>query len=1408
MFSVNFKKIIHFFDNDIFYISILIIIAILCHWDWFTFGTELSFWDFPYHSTEALKELIVRNTWLSNTSLGELAIELYKWPLIALYSCIGLFFDLSFSDSVRIVYLIPVSIIGFLSPYIFLRYLTKNSYISFVCALFYGSSVFLTIFKYLGHISIAFVSSCAPLLLYFFIKSFNNNNRRSWIIFLLLFCVGFFYEARMMYVFCFLLFSYLLLNYNLIKNRLKSIFLIIILFFLLNLFWILPILLGNYSNQIGDVVGRDLNGSGFYSIVQSLALFNHAWTEEAFTVFNQQPILWYFWLAPFVVYLSFVFRFKSADKKLFIYFSILYLVGLFLTKQDSAPFSEAFQLLRDYVPGFEVFRSCPKFYFLLIFGCTGILSLFLLNLYSSRYKFYKGLGIVLSVIIVVNAFFNLKPLLSHDIPGMFSEKFIVSDYIKLNKLLTEQEVFFRTLWVPFDSRWGVALNNKPKINNSNVFSSSWESVVDLSGDPSIDAFSLDYFNYILDISSVKYLIIPFQDDINNDNVFKAFGKTHDWYVSRFDSIHYLEKIYDSYVTVYENNDFKPYFYTLNNVYCLNNIKNINSKILFLQNKITQNLGFVERNNAESKDMDKLAYVTDFSDDTAFDLYGKNNVVSDDNLFINGSFESGLWHNIVQDCHNYDNNPMIFMNLAAGGTHGLYSLELESVRHTACSIKKGISVMGGSYILEFDYRGNQFGKAGYYIAFDDAEKTVIADKLKTGVDWVTFKKEIKAPKDAQSMTIYVYSYPDDGNNHAVVWYDNFRLYGIKNTQSLLDVNFSLDKYKNSKVFFRNNSNELYYTKNDKEIVVYWGNNSVFRVNDDKQFIGKNIVNIKNKNNKAYYIIIVEKNDESNIEEVKYKNRIILLEEGSQKLLKRVNGDVFVEIYSVDLGDNIISNYSFEAGSWQDKVGDCHNYDDNPVISMMIDSKAFINGEKSLNLKALKHDACIKQKISVSPGNYLFSMHYRVGLGDAGFYLKLDDANETVLKDRINAINNSWNNVSYYLNIPEGVSLADLYLYAYELNGIEESSINYDNLFLGKVSLEKRLVLRKESLSYGDIDMVFDQEDVNLSYYDFDYVPMNIFPNGSFEDGSWQEKVDDCHNYDDNRILAMSLNKEKKTDGEQSLQLEAARHVACVSKGIPIEGGRNYILKFDYQSDDSKTAGYYVAFDNPEKTKFSEKIKIEGTDWKTFEKNIKVPEGSKKMTIFIYAYPTDNVTNNVVRYDNFQLIQLPDLEDRFYLVSEPKEKLVEPRETNFDLINPTKKLVHIKGATTPFFLAMSESYHPQWELQMNNEKIQGLLDSWWPFAKREKVGEEYHYKLANFLNAWYVDVPELCKDGNKACTKNEDGSYDIELVVEFWPQRWFYLGLLISGTTLVGCVGYLGYDFVRSRKRKKKDLVLKK
>ncbi|MFH1048210.1 MAG: ATP-binding protein [Patescibacteria group bacterium] len=89
---------------------------------------------------------------------------------------------------------------------------------------------------------------------------------------------------------------------------------------------------------------------------------------------------------------------------------------------------------------------------------------------------------------------------------------------------------------------------------------------------------------------------------------------------------------------------------------------------------------------------------------------------------------------------------------------------------------------------------------------------------------------------------------------------------------------------------------------------------------------------------------------------------------------------------------------------------------------------------------------------------------------------------------------------------------------------------------------------------------------------------------------------------------------------------------------------------------------------------------------------------------------------------------------------------------------------------------------------------------------ELPEENHLTANGYANSWWIDVEEICgnqhtpADGHPSlegnCIQNADGSYDFEMVVEFWPQRLFYIGLAISGLTLLGCLSYLWWT---SRRR---------
>ena len=68
-------------------------------------------------------------------------------------------------------------------------------------------------------------------------------------------------------------------------------------------------------------------------------------------------------------------------------------------------------------------------------------------------------------------------------------------------------------------------------------------------------------------------------------------------------------------------------------------------------------------------------------------------------------------------------------------------------------------------------------------------------------------------------------------------------------------------------------------------------------------------------------------------------------------------------------------------------------------------------------------------------------------------------------------------------------------------------------------------------------------------------------------------------------------------------------------------------------------------------------------------------------------------------------------------------------------------------------------------------------------RRPIAEERHYLVNGYANSWYITPDEV------------DYQKDYELIVEFWPQRLFYLGSALSFLALGGSLGYLIFKELR-------------
>ena len=84
---------------------------------------------------------------------------------------------------------------------------------------------------------------------------------------------------------------------------------------------------------------------------------------------------------------------------------------------------------------------------------------------------------------------------------------------------------------------------------------------------------------------------------------------------------------------------------------------------------------------------------------------------------------------------------------------------------------------------------------------------------------------------------------------------------------------------------------------------------------------------------------------------------------------------------------------------------------------------------------------------------------------------------------------------------------------------------------------------------------------------------------------------------------------------------------------------------------------------------------------------------------------------------------------------------------------------------------------------------------------------HWKINSFANSWWIDtnfirqIPIPTDTSSRYYHLNQNGSVNFEIVLEFWPQRLFYMGGIFSITLFFSCVTALVlrslFRFIKNR-----------
>lgn len=540
----------------------LLLFAGIVYHNWFL-SRVVTNGDWQFHFAQSIAEWVVLPfVWLSQGAFGGVNVGgLPGWPFYVFHGLAGrVGLDSGIAD--KYVFFLPSLLFGVIGSYFLVKKVSGS-----VAGAVIGSLVFMynTYFLLLaagGQWTMLAAYSFAPLVLLFYIITLEER-KISWAI--LTGLVGFvvsYYEFRAFYVLAGVMVLYLLFDFLVNKRKFSLVGVMpFAVVGLLNSYWVAGLIQAKTLTN-NEIFNRQIFGSGYMNLRQTIALFHPFWSGGRGEAFKVYPVPAQFFLIPLFAFLGFYF---SRHNKKIIFWGVLAVIGVFLAKQDSEPFGLVYRWLFNTVPGFKAFRESSKFYFLTSLSYSVLIGMFVAWLITKKTQFKYFIFGLIAIIFI----WNTKSVITGEIGGLSLPRKIPADYLLVRDFLQKDSGFSRVLWVPEPSRWSFYTSLHPKVSlvysDQTIwkgFSKYGEFTNDIPVEKQITyPLKQPIFSKILELSSIKYVMIPLQDTANDDDFYIFFGP-RSYYLQSLEKLNYLKKINlgTKDVVVYENLNFRPRIY--------------------------------------------------------------------------------------------------------------------------------------------------------------------------------------------------------------------------------------------------------------------------------------------------------------------------------------------------------------------------------------------------------------------------------------------------------------------------------------------------------------------------------------------------------------------------------------------------------------------------------------------------------------------------------------------------------------------------------------------------------------------------------------------------------------------------------------------------------------------------------
>lgn len=463
------------------------------------------------------------------------------------------------------------------------------------------------------------------------------------------------------------------------------------------------------------------------------------------------------------------------------------------------------------------------------------------------------------------------------------------------------------------------------------------------------------------------------------------------------------------------------------------------------------------------------------------------------------------------------------------------------------------------------------------------------------------------------------------------------------------------------------------------------------------------------------------------------------------------------YSPEI-DNMLDEPSVIADKWSN--GDCYRYDD--FGEQEIQSVSDPGGDILKIATNDEHNGCVWNEFSFEK-DHVYKVQFDYQTVSEELAVVITDSEAAVAKKmELKTKNlNGWTSYKgYYTPKKDEKGLFMLYS-GRSKNG---SASQYRNIKITKFQKELVIPMNSTGVRSSSAINVNINDDKNI----INFKPQFLDQTKYVEDfNSWSRA--NCNAFDNRRDSSEFIME------EGAITLSATNfHNACINKSIPINYNDVYRVELKYEKKTINPIQLYIDFG---KDYGHQVVKL--GDSGSVTKDIEPPVGASSMMLVLYS--GQSKAKSTMKYSEVKLSSY----SRIYTdnaIVEDKKFEEPPLVSNIIKRDNHFYEVRVSNINSNFMLSMNDSFHGGWELTELNS--------------RQKIKK--HIPINGYANGWYVDINEICQ--KITCTKNSSGMYELNFEVKFEPQKWFYIGTIVTASSLGVIVLVSIVDTFIKRKKK--------